>query len=166
MPLTRHSWRGMLNFPSCRHAFIGLVEGLRSLKTRRPEVTEDSNAKLESFIYTVTNTCSTGLCLRSERLPSRSLLNQLTKPKLNCFFIACENIRFSSLLVIYIPGADPGFFLGGGAFVSCSTSTPINHIVFFFCRITVVLENRRSSQEGGGAHPLHPPPRSAPVYCK
>ena len=29
-------------------------------------------------------------------------------------------------------GADPGFFLGGGALVSCSTSTPINHIVFFF----------------------------------
>ena len=27
--------------------------------------------------------------------------------------------------------ADPGFFLGGGALVSCSTSTPINHIVFF-----------------------------------
>ena len=37
------------------------------------------------------------------------------------------------------------FFLGGGALVSCSTSTPINHIVFFFCRIPVVLENRRSS---------------------
>ena len=34
-------------------------------------------------------------------------------------------------------GADPGLFLGGGALVSCSTSTPINH-------------------------PLHPPPRSAP----
>ena len=44
------------------------------------------------------------------------------------------------------PGADPGFFLGGGALVSCSTSTPINHIVFFFGRIPVVLENRRSSQ--------------------
>ena len=29
-------------------------------------------------------------------------------------------------------GADPGSFLGGGALVSCSTSTPINHIVFFF----------------------------------
>ena len=29
-------------------------------------------------------------------------------------------------------GGDPGFFLGGGALVSCSTSTPINHIVFFF----------------------------------
>ena len=27
-------------------------------------------------------------------------------------------------------GADPGFFLGGGALVSCSTSTPINHIFF------------------------------------
>ena len=60
-------------------------------------------------------------------------------------------------------GADPGFFLGGGALVSCSTSTPINHIVFFFWRIPVVLDNRRSSQgEGGGAHPLHPPPGSAP----
>ena len=35
---------------------------------------------------------------------------------------------------------------------------------FFFCRIPVVLENRRSSPGGGGrAHPLHPPPRSAPV---
>ena len=41
-------------------------------------------------------------------------------------------------------------FLGGGALVSCSTSTPINHIVFFFCRIPVVFENRRSSQGGGG----------------
>ena len=29
-------------------------------------------------------------------------------------------------------GADPEFFLGGDALVSCSTSTPINHIVFFF----------------------------------
>ena len=61
-------------------------------------------------------------------------------------------------------GADPGFFLGGGALVSCSTSTPVNYIVFFFfCRIPVVLENRRSSRGGGGAHSLHPPPRSAPV---
>ena len=35
---------------------------------------------------------------------------------------------------------------------------------FFFGRIPVVLENRRSSQwGGGGAHPLHPTPRSAPT---
>ena len=27
-------------------------------------------------------------------------------------------------------GADPGFFLGVGALVYCSTSTPINHIFF------------------------------------
>ena len=56
--------------------------------------------------------------------------------------------------------ADPGFFLGGGALVSCSTSTPINHIVFFFCRIPVVLENRRSSQGGVRTPctlPLDPP---------
>ena len=39
------------------------------------------------------------------------------------------------------------------------TNKPHN---FFFGRITVVLENRRSSQ-GEGAYPLHPPPRSAPV---
>ena len=52
-----------------------------------------------------------------------------------------------------LTGADPGFLLGGGALVSCSTSTPINHIVFlffFFGRIPVALENRRSSQGGGG----------------
>ena len=63
------------------------------------------------------------------------------------------------------PRGGSRIFLGGGALVSCSNSTPINHIVFF-CRIPVVLENRRSSQGGGGgggAHPLHPPPRSAPV---
>ena len=28
-------------------------------------------------------------------------------------------------------GSDPGFFSGGSVLVSCSTSTPINHIVFF-----------------------------------
>ena len=38
---------------------------------------------------------------------------------------------------------------------------------FFFCRIPVVLENRRSSRGGGGgAHPLHPPPSSAPGSAK
>ena len=62
----------------------------------------------------------------------------------------------------HVTGADPGFFLGRGALVSCSTSTPMNHIVFFgFCRIPVVLGNRRSPQ-GGGVRipctlPLDPP---------
>ena len=58
-------------------------------------------------------------------------------------------------------GVDPGFFLGGGALVSCSTLTPINHILFFFFgRIPVVLKNRRSSQGGGCA-----PPAPSPQIC-
>ena len=71
----------------------------------------------------------------------------------------------SERAVRYNAGADPGFFFGGGALVSCSSSTPINHIVIFFGRIPVVLEKCRSSQ-GGGAHPLHPPPRSAPAMTR
>ena len=55
-------------------------------------------------------------------------------------------------------GADPGSFLGGRALVSCSTSTPINTYFFFFCRIPVVLENRRSSQGRGGCAPPAPSP--------
>ena len=43
------------------------------------------------------------------------------------------NINRISTLFFMTSGADPGFFLGGGALVSCSTSTPINHIVFFYC---------------------------------
>ena len=59
-----------------------------------------------------------------------------------------------------ISGADPGFFLGGGALVSYSTSTPKKPPRFFFCRIPVVLENRRSSQGGVRTPctlPLDPP---------
>ena len=59
-------------------------------------------------------------------------------------------------------GADPGFLLGGGALVSCSTSTPINQIVFFR-RMPVVLENRRSSRGGGrGCAPPAPSPLIRP----
>ena len=66
--------------------------------------------------------------------------------------------KTKSLELLSSTGADPGSFLGGGALVSCSTSTPINHIVFFG-RIPVVLENRRSSQGwGGGCAPPAPSP--------
>ena len=58
-------------------------------------------------------------------------------------------------------GADLGFFLGGGALVSCSTSTPINHS-FFFLQNTSCIRKPQVISEGGGAHPLHPPSRSAP----
>ena len=61
-----------------------------------------------------------------------------------------------------LTGADPGFFLGGGALVSCSTSTPINHIVFFL-QNTSLIRKPQVISGGGGAHPLHPPPISAPV---
>ena len=64
---------------------------------------------------------------------------------------------------MYYTGVDPGFFLGGGALVSCSTSTPINHIVFFL-QNTSCIRKPQVISGGGGAHPLHPPPRSAPVY--
>ena len=62
-------------------------------------------------------------------------------------------------------GADPGFFLGGGALVSCSTSTPINHIVFFLQNTSCIRKPQVISGGGGGAHPLHPPPRSASALC-
>ena len=58
------------------------------------------------------------------------------------------------------PGADPGFSLGGGALVSFSTSTPINHIVF--------LQNKTAGhlREGGVRTPctlpLDPPLSSEP----
>ena len=76
----------------------------------------------------------------------------------------CETVFvFVFVFVNVTTGADPGFFLGGGALVSCSNSTPINH--FFSRRIPVVLENRRSSQGGGGG--MRPPctlPLDPPLY--
>ena len=51
-------------------------------------------------------------------------------------------------------------FLGGGALVSCSTSTPINHIVFFFAEYQLFRKPQVIS--GGGVRtpctlPLDPP---------
>ena len=67
--------------------------------------------------------------------------------------------------LLYFTGADPGFFLGGGAVVSCSTPTPINHIVFCVCvqNTSCIRKPQVISGGEGGAHPLHPPPRSAPA---
>ena len=42
------------------------------------------------------------------------------------------NLKYSSRNPESRSGADPGFCLGGGALISFSTSTPINHIVFFW----------------------------------
>ena len=74
--------------------------------------------------------------------------------------VACLRIvpRFYS----FYTWADPGFFLGGGALVSCATSNTIKPHSFF-CRIPVVLETAGHLRGRGGAHPPHPPPRSAPA---
>ena len=62
------------------------------------------------------------------------------------FNIASEKMRFKGA---NMPGADPGFFLGGGGctrlLLYFNTNKPHS---FFFGRIPV--ENLRSSQGGGG----------------
>ena len=54
------------------------------------------------------------------------------------------------MYVTNITGADPGFFLGGSALVSCSTSTPINHIVFFGQNTSCIRKPQVISGGGGG----------------
>ena len=54
-------------------------------------------------------------------------------------------------------GADPGFFLGGGA--------PLRNDITdgeVKKKIKYVYTKKKAPSQGGGAHPLHPPPRSAP----
>ena len=73
--------------------------------------------------------------------------------------------RYSEQLlsdIMWLSGADPGFFLGGGALVSCSTSTPINHIVFFLQNTSCIRKPQVISGGGGGCAPPAPSPRSAP----
>ena len=54
-------------------------------------------------------------------------------------------------------------FFRRGALVSCSTSTQINHIAFFWQNTSCIRKPQVISWgEGRGAHPLHPPPRSVP----
>ena len=56
------------------------------------------------------------------------------------------------------------FFRRGCSRLLLYSNTNKPHSFLCVCRTPVVLEKRRSSQEGGGGtHPLHPPPRSAPV---
>ena len=48
-------------------------------------------------------------------------------------------------------------------FLYFNTNKPHSFFGFFAeYQLYQLLENRRSSPGGGGAHPLHPPPRSAP----
>ena len=54
-------------------------------------------------------------------------------------------------------GADPGFFLGGGVLVSCSTSTPISHIVFFWQNTSCIRKPQVISGKGECASPAPSP---------
>ena len=69
-----------------------------------------------------------------------------------------KSTRGGNATAIYIRGGSR-IFLGGGA--------PLRNGVTNINK-PVVLESHRSPRGGGGgggcAHPLHPPPRSAPVY--
>ena len=68
--------------------------------------------------------------------------------------------------VSHISGADPGFFFRRGCarlLLYFNTNKP--HI--FFLQNTSCIRKPQVISGGGGeggAHPLHPPPRSAPVY--
>ena len=60
-------------------------------------------------------------------------------------------------------GADPGFFLGEGVLVSCSTSTPINHIVFFLKNTSCIRKPQVISGGGRGCAPPVPSPLDPPL---
>ena len=77
------------------------------------------------------------------------------------FFMKAELFEAMFLISFVLQGQIQDFFRRGCTRLLLYFNT--NKPQFFFCRIPVVLENCRSSQGGGGAYPLHPPPRSAPV---
>ena len=68
-----------------------------------------------------------------------------------------SNCRMSFIdLYLVFPRADPGFFLGGGALVSCSTSTPIKFCFFFFLQNTGCIRKLQVISGGEGAYPPRP----------
>ena len=90
--------------------------------------------------------------------------NVLTQCHLElCYFaIKCILILFQRIRVTFLiprAGADPGFFLGGGA----PLRNDITDGEVKKKKIKYVYTKKKASSQGGGAHPLHPPPRSAPA---
>ena len=65
--------------------------------------------------------------------------------------------RFSLRTLNSFSGADPGFFLGGGA--------PLRNDITDgeVKKNQIRIHEEESFISGGDAHPLHPPPRSAPA---
>ena len=106
-----------------------------------------------------------GGCLLCPLYPLLVIMNNLSA----IFFVEFAQVQFidlseqvvkAAVIVTSVPGADPGFFLGGRALVSCSTSTPINHIVFFFLQNTSCTFIRKPQViwGGGGCAPPAPSP--------
>ena len=90
------------------------------------------------------------------------------KVKIPPNFVPCEPACRRLLFPLLCP---TGLFNRGGSriffrrgctrlFLYFNTNKPHS---FFLQNTSCNTENRRSSQGGGGAQPLHPPPRSAPV---
>ena len=103
------------------------------------------------------------LFLYAVRLSLNGLLSNLVLDCLLsnfCWLILIEWL-IDWLIDWLIAGADPGFSLGGGALVSFSTSTPINHIVFLQ-NTSCIRKPQGISGRGGGCAPPAPSPRSAP----
>ena len=86
------------------------------------------------------------------------VLDPLMKAEFCCELLTFKwHIELTSRLIT--SGADPGFFLGGGALFSCSTSRPINHIVW---QNTSCIRKPQVISGGGGMRtpctlPLDPP---------
>ena len=82
----------------------------------------------------------------------------ISKEKLKSLTVPRLFVVFSLLLLRQSSGVDPGFFLGGGALVSCSTSTYTLHNTSCIRKPQFI--------SGGGAHPLHPRSAPGPVVDK
>ena len=80
------------------------------------------------------------------------------------WFHASKFFRQYQRIIIYLifAGADPGFFLGGGALICCSTSTPINHIVFF---CSCIRKPQVISAGGGAVRTPCTLPLDPPLIC-
>ena len=102
---------------------------------------------VENILKFLYNVLYSAQSFQDNRITSWLLLCTISKPLLGC---------------LQTQGRIQDFFQGRGALVSCSTSTPINHIVFFFSQNTSCIRKSQVISGGGGAHPLHPPPRSTP----
>ena len=77
-------------------------------------------------------------------------------------FEECDSQKVN-IVTLNSRGGSRNFFRRGCTHLLLYFNTNKPHtVVFFFCRIPVVLKNCRSSL--GGAHPLHPPPGSAPEF--